>query len=180
MGDERYTQAQLDEAVDKARTESQAEAEKAKGELLNAQNQVAELEKAGGAKDAQIAELTTQVTTVTGERDALTTERDTLKGEVDPLKTSLGTALEKYRALAISANPDVPEELIKGANVDELAQAVESGRAMVAKVRDSISKQLATTQVPPGAPVRPGGTPDLANMTPMDKIKYGIANPPKS
>ena len=70
--------------------------------------------------------------------------------------------------------------MIRGASIDELSSSVEAGRAMVARVRESIGKQLSQTPVPPGSPARPSGTPDLDNMSPLDKIKYGMANPPKS
>lgn len=180
MADEKFTQAQVDEAVDKARADLQTQLDTAKGELLNAQGKITQLE-------TSLSEKGTQIQTVSAERDSLatevtslTTERDTLKAETDPLKTGLGTALAEYKKLAIQANPDVPEELIRGATIEDLSASVEAGRSLVAKVRESISKQLSTTQVPPGAPPRTPGPPDLDNMTPIDKIKYGIANPPKS
>jgi len=173
MPDNTFTQAQVDEAVDKARAPVQAELDKAKGELLDAQSKVKDIETA-------LATKTTEAETLTASIATLTTERDTLKAEVDPLKVSLGSALGKYRDLAVSANPNVPAELVKGASIEEMSQSVEAGIAMVAKIREAMSKQLAQTPVPPGAPPRTSGVPGLEEMSPIEKIKYGIAHPPKA
>lgn len=138
------------------------------------------------ARDEKIAELGTQLLTITElttERDQLkadlTTEREALKAaltnhtvDIESLKTNLTTAVAKYQGLLLASNPTIPAELIQGASIDELNSSVENARALVSKIREQVVKEAEATRVPPGAPPRTGV--EVEALSPTEKIKYGL------
>ena len=90
------------------------------------------------------------------------------------LQAQVDNDVSKYRDVLVKANPLIPEELIQGASTEELDASISKAHQVVEKVKSNIEE---STRIPAGAPVRSG--PDLSEMSPSDKIRYGLAHPPK-
>jgi len=146
-------------------------------EELN-QNQEPEGEERGG-EASRVAELESQVT----QKDEELTEAGCRITELEQaaiesneqLKTSrdsLAEALADYRALAVQANPGVPEELIGGDTVQAINEALSKAKAMVSQVRQEMEAEIQAVKIPAGAPQRT--PPDLSALSPREKIQYGI------
>jgi uncharacterized coiled-coil protein SlyX len=131
-----------------------------------------ESEAALAEKGSQISELEQAL----AERDE---QINTLKQSVAELETKLteladsrSQALASYRALVISSNPDLPEELIAGDNVEEIDQSLAGARALIDRVRQRLETEIAGARIPAGAPLR---TPaDLSVLSPQEKIQYAM------
>ncbi|MBI4235939.1 MAG: hypothetical protein HY688_01105 [Chloroflexi bacterium] len=88
------------------------------------------------------------------------------------LAQAQANAAARYRELVLSANPDVPPELVDGATVEQVQSALETARAVVQRVRDQLAAR-ALAQVSAGAAVRQG--PDVDGMSARDKIRYALS-----
>jgi chromosome segregation ATPase len=141
-------------------------------ELETARNQVKERDAAFKPLEDELAEVKAQLT----EKDeALTAANASLEEDNAKLAAAtegLGKAVESYKALVLEANPDIPEELITGDDIEGISTSLESAKDIVGKVRAS-----GGGGIPAGAPART--PPDLSGMSPMDKIRYGAEHPPK-
>ena len=92
--------------------------------------------------------------------------------ESEALRAQLSDTLERYRELLLARDPDVPVEMVQGGSVAELESSYESASGLVERVRRRASEQAAQERVPAGAPARRG--PDLASLTPQEKIARGL------
>ena len=95
--------------------------------------------------------------------------RAQVKNQEEQLQRSrndLKEAVDKYRQIILSHNPDIPGEMIQGETVAELDSSLERAKAIVERV-----KQHLEAQVPAGAPAR---TLDIESLSPIEKIKYGL------
>ena len=151
---------------------TEEEVQALQGELETARNQVKERDAAFKPLEGELAEVKAQLT----EKDeALTTANASLeKGntKLTALDEEMGKAIGSYKALILSSNPDIPEELITGDTIEGISTSLESAKGIVGKVRAS-----GAGGIPAGAPART--PPDLSGMSPMDKIRYGAEHPPK-
>ena len=97
--------------------------------------------------------------------------------ELAALKESLASAVAKYRTAVLATVPEVPEELVKGETVEEIAASLEAARGTVARIKQQLEIDAAANSVPAGAP---GRAPlDLEGLTGEAKIKVALSSQPK-
>lgn len=123
-------------------------------------------------RDERIDELTVLLER---SRDAMVTkqeEYDHAWAEMAALKQTKDEAVDACRDALRMAHPELPGDLIEGETVEELAASVQGARSLVEKVRTALSAEKTAARVPAGAPVSNG--PDLAGLSPRDKISAGI------
>ena len=92
--------------------------------------------------------------------------------EAADLRAQLSDALERYRALLLAHDPDVPTDLVQGGSVAELDASYERASALVEQLRLRAQEQAAQDRVPAGAPAR--RTADTAGLSPQQKIMLGL------
>jgi len=141
-----------------------------------------EVERLKGEKEAFSRELEAKEA-ATGELEETLATRD---AEVAGLKQTITEAEEKlahindllsravasYRELVVTANPEIPPELITGDSVESVDESLQSARALVEKVKQGIEEETSRTRVPAGAPQR--APVDLSALSPREKIEYAI------
>ncbi len=88
------------------------------------------------------------------------------------LEENLSLAVTSYRQTVISANPDIPEELIKGESLEAVEQSLASARKLVDKVKQGLEAEAMQNRFPGGAPARTA--PDLSALSAKEKIQYAI------
>lgn len=103
-------------------------------------------------------------------REAVITEINAAAGAA---KQSLTAALAAYKALVVRSNPVVFAELISGDSFEAINNSLESAKALISKVRQSVEAEIAAGKVPAGAPART--LPDLENLSSREKIQYAIS-----
>jgi uncharacterized coiled-coil protein SlyX len=143
----------------------------------NSKNQ--EKEPEGGELEARLAERSSRIS----ELEQALAERDdqinTLKQSIAEMETQLtelkdgqSQAIASYRALVLSANPDLPEELITGDSVEEIDKSLAGAKVLIDRVRQRLETEIAGAKIPAGAPLR---TPaDLSALSPQEKIQYAM------
>ena len=119
-------------------------------------------EVSGGADEpaGQVAGLTDQVNAALAERDAARALAD--------------AAVDRYR-VARAETLGVTPDFLPGATIEAVDAAAERARALVAGIETRVRDQLAAGYVPAGDSGRT--PPDLAALTPIDKIKAGLNQP---
>ena len=151
----------------------QNELETTKTELERTTNELESFRGSFAAKEATISQLEQAA----AEKD---TELTTLKASVaeseekfTSLNGSLETTINAYREVLLTANQNIPQELITGTTIDELNASVEKAATLVSQVRESIEAEIAAGRVPAGAPPR---TPqDLSALSAREKIEYAVS-----
>lgn len=118
------------------------------------------------------AELEETVTALQEKTAAL--ERSLAEREQQLADTArdLSLAVVSYTAQVISANPQIPPELITGQTVAAVDSSVQTARALVNKVREGLETEIKTARIPAGAPLRTSA--DLSALSPREKIRHGI------
>ena len=128
-------------------------------ELVAQKNQqVSRLEQAIADKDSQINNL----------KQSLAESDEQRKN----LSDSLAQAIDSYKALVISANPEVPAELISGDTIKAIDESLVKAKDLVSKVRQGLEAEAMQARFPSGAPVRT--PPDLSALSPKEKIQYAM------
>jgi hypothetical protein len=130
---------------------------------------------AGSEESAGAAGVTGMESKLAEKEAALseTTERlDRMTGAVADLEARLAKAAASYRTLIAGVHPEIPEDLISGQSIEEIDTSVEKAKSLVTRVKKGLEAAATRSRVPPGAP--PRTAPDLAGMSPREKIKYGI------
>lgn len=127
-------------------------------ELAFRDRQISKLEQAIADKDSQLTSL----------KQVLAESEEQGKRLTD----SLAQAITGYRSVAISANPEVPEELVSGDTIEAVDESLTRAKKLVSKVRQGLEAEAMQTRFPGGAPVRT--PPDLSALSPKDKIKYAV------
>lgn len=94
------------------------------------------------------------------------------EGKLAHINDLLSQAVASYRELVVTANPEIPPELITGDSVDSVDESLQSARALVEKVKQGIEEETSRTRVPAGAPQR--APVDLSVLSPREKIEYAI------
>jgi uncharacterized protein YhaN len=125
---------------------------------------------------AQLTEARTESAVLRQELEQVASARadaDTAREELDAAHDRMRAAAGRYRELVVSAEPELPAELIAGDDIEAVAASAEAARQMVARVRTHIESQVQNGRVPAGAPPRRGI--DLAALSPEQKIAYGLA-----
>jgi hypothetical protein len=93
--------------------------------------------------------------------------------EIAALRDTLEAAVSKYRAAVAATAPGVPEELLRGATVEETDASLETARRIVSQVREQIERESAAESVPAGAP--PRTPPDMSALSPAEKIFHALS-----
>ncbi len=126
--------------------------------LLEQAAQLVELRAALAAAERRIGDLASMLTETESVRDAHQTE--------------LSRAVERYRTAVLTGLPEVPPGLVSGATIEEVDASLERAKAMV----EHIARNLAgsTLPIPNGAP--PRRPPDLASLSPLEKIRLGLTS----
>ncbi len=91
---------------------------------------------------------------------------------IDQLNTSLAHAVDAYRQYALKARPEIPPDLVSGASIAEVDASIAEAEQIVARIKAGIAA-AAAAHVPNGSAARI--TPDLASLSPLEKIKLGLA-----
>lgn len=130
----------------------------AQADAQTARQQLADLEAAQTATIARAADLESALTQRTA--------------HADQLQAGHAEALAMLRD-AWAVQHSIPVQLLTGTNVAELTASLETGKAVVAQIAEQIRTQAAAI-VPNGNPGRTG--PDWSALTPIDKIRQGLAN----
>ena len=91
------------------------------------------------------------------------------------LRAQLSDVLDRYRALLLARDPDVPEDLVWGDTAADLEASYERAAALVDRLRRRAAEQSAQDRVPAGAPARRG--PDASALSPQQKIMLGLQQP---
>ncbi len=103
-------------------------------------------------------------------REAVITEINAAAGAA---KQSMVKAIAAYIALVVRSNPVVFAELISGDSFEAINNSLQSAKALISKVRQSVEAEIAARKVPAGAPART--VPDLENLSSREKIQYAIS-----
>ncbi len=110
------------------------------------------------------------------DREARTLQLEEAAGELrhklEQAHTAQREAVSRYRAALLAAAPELPAHLVQGETLEQLDAALAQARATVEHVRATIAQQE-PRPIPAGSPTRSG--PDLAAMSPTEKIRHGLA-----
>ncbi len=90
-------------------------------------------------------------------------------GDVKERETALSKTLTALRLSILQANPQIPEEMLTGGNVEELMVSLEKAGKLVARIK---AQPPVTQGSPAGAPARTG--PDTSAMSAREKIVQGL------
>lgn len=170
--------------TDEEITAIQAELEGAKKEVENLQAQLGERDAKMGELQAVIASQSEAITEKGTLIEAHGQELTTVKAQLEEATTlsegrgqALTEAVGKYRSSLIASNPEVPEEMIVGETIADIAASLETAKGLVTKVKAKVEEEAKAIPIPAGAPERSG--PDLSSMSPREKIEYAIAKETK-
>jgi chromosome segregation ATPase len=141
------------------------------GEELDG-SRAAELEARLEEKSSRLTELERALAERDDQINTLKQSLAELETQLTGLKDGQSQALSRYRALVVSSNPDLPEELITGDSVEEIDKSLARAQSLINKVRQRLETEIAGAKIPAGAPLR---TPvDLSALSPQEKIQYAI------
>ncbi|HEU4760379.1 MAG TPA: hypothetical protein VFT91_10425 [Dehalococcoidia bacterium] len=152
------TQAQL-EALQAQAADAEARAATLRGDLSDSRGEVE------GAR-AELAEAQ-------GARDAAQAEAASLQGQLAEARSELKEAAMKYREARLAAAPQVPADLVPGAEeLAEIDRQFEAAERVVEQLREKLEGQKQASRVPVGAPARRPA--DLSGLSAAEKIKLGL------
>ena len=143
-------------------TAAQEELAAARAELERLQETAADSEARAAHAESQLTQANEEIELARGESEAR--EQD--------LTAQLQSAADRYRDLALEQAPELPAELVSGATVAEVDEALQRARETVSKVRGHLESQAQAGKVPVGAP--PRSEPDLSGLSTEEKISYGL------
>ena len=136
------------------------------------EEELAELNEQLAAARADIERLQTEAADAQARAASASEETASLRAQLDEAAERGRYGAAKYRELALSSDPSLPEELIDGDSVEAVEASVEGARAMVGRIRSHLEARSQASRVPAGAP--PRSAPDFSAMTPQEKIRYGL------
>lgn len=135
-------------------------------------SQLAQKEAALVEKNSRISELEQALAKRDEQINSLKQSLAELEAKLSELEDSRSQAIASYRALVISSNPDLPEELIAGDSVGEIDKSLACAQALIDRVRQRLETEIAGERIPAGAPLR---VPlDLSALSPQEKIQQAI------
>lgn len=82
-------------------------------------------------------------------------------------------AVQRYRAVLLEREPQLPADLVTGESIGEVDAAVERARQTVAQVRQHLDQQAQSLRIPAGAPAR--GSADVSELSSAEKIRLGLS-----
>jgi multidrug resistance efflux pump len=117
--------------------------------------------------------LRAELAAATDAAAALDADLAAVRSQLDEQETGARRAAERFRELVLEADPLLPPALITGDTIEEIDAAVRRARDAASHVRERLQNRDRDARVPAGSPAR--GGPDVAGMTPEQKIRYGLA-----
>lgn len=148
------------------------QSEASRERVADLESLIAQKDQELASRDARISELEEAVANLESEIAALKQVVAESDGNLNELNESLNQAVASYRTLVIQSNPDVPEELVAGDNIEAIADSLASARELVTKIRKGMEAEISLARVPIGAPERTA--PDLSALSPREKIQYAV------
>ena len=140
---------------------------------LEAETQAkADLEASIAGKDTRIGELESELSEAKSESEAKQAALDAKQGELDQANQAITAAVAKYKEALVTANPNVPDDLISGDSIDEVFSSFQRSTAIVGKVKASLEAEAAASRVPAGAPANEG--PNHGALSAREKIAQGV------
>jgi len=143
--------------------------------------QVAELQAALAARDADfgklkeaLAEKSALADTREQELSTLRTAGSAAEERIASLEGSLSEAISKYKERLCSAHPELLENMITGETIREIDDSLGSALLLVDKLKTSIAEQAKEVTVPAGSPERDGTCDFIWAMSAKEKIAYAI------
>ena len=124
------------------------------------------------SRDAAIVRLEQALVGKESEVCALTQTVAEAERKLAEISEALAQAVASYKALVVTSNPGVLEELITGSTVEEVDASLKSARTLVERVKQEIEVEASRTKVPAGAPQR--APLDLSALSSREKIQYAI------
>ncbi len=138
-------------------------------ELAAARAELERLQETAADSEARAAHVESQLTQANEEIELARSEREAREQD---LTAQLQSAADRYRELALEQAPELPGELVSGATVAEVDEALQRARETVSKVRGHLESQAQAGKVPVGAP--PRSEPDLSGLSTEEKVAYGL------
>ncbi len=138
-------------------------------ELAAARAELERLQETAADSEARAAHVESQLTQANEEIELARSESEAREQD---LTAQLQSAADRYRELALEQTPELPAELVSGATVAEVDEALQRARETVSKVRGHLESQAQAGKVPVGAP--PRSEPDLSGLSTEEKISYGL------
>lgn len=138
-------------------------------ELTSARAELERLQETAADSEARAAHVESQLTQANEEIELARSESEAREQD---LTAQLQSAADRYRGLALEQAPELPAELVSGATVAEVDEALQRARETVSKVRGHLESQAQAGKVPVGAP--PRSEPDLSGLSTEEKISYGL------
>ncbi len=138
-------------------------------ELAAARAELERLQETAADSEARAAHVESQLTQANEEIELARSESETREQD---LTAQLQSAADRYRGLALEQALELPAELVSGATVAEVDEALQRARETVSKVRGHLESQAQAGKVPVGAP--PRSEPDLSGLSTEEKISYGL------
>ena len=135
-------------------------------------SRAAELEERLVEKDSRLSELEQALAERDDQINALKQSLAELEAQMNGLKDGQSQAIASYRALVVSSNPDLPEELITGDSVEEIDESLAGARALIDRVKQRLETEIAGAKIPAGSPLRTAA--DLSALSPQEKIQYAM------
>jgi hypothetical protein len=136
------------------------------------QNRLADAEALAAGRDAELSRDRQRLAEREAEDSAYTSEAESLRTAAATAEERERLAAGRYRELLLAREPDLPEDMVEGATVEEIDAAAERARQTVSQVRRRFEAQAQATRVPAGAPAR--GTTDTSGLSASEKIRLGL------
>jgi len=148
-------------------------------ELKQLKEQASQLQELVAEKDSQLTAIGKRIDelnqTISGKDEEIKTLKESVtRAEADTrrLNSELKNVVASYKALVISTNPGIPEELLSGDSVEAINESLEKAKKLVDRVAQGLKAEASASRIPFGAPVRTA--PDFSGLSSREKIKYAI------
>lgn len=124
-----------------------------------------------------LAELKALTDAETETSTAVEAALEATRRELEEQRRLALAAVARYRDAALTAEPDLPADLISGETLEEVDASLAAARRTVAQIRQRLAEEAETAEsfargFPAGAPARLG--PSTEGMSAAEKIARGL------
>lgn len=119
----------------------------------------------------EVARLSSALEEARREAGAAQATGDELRGLLDASARQARDAAARYREALLRAEPSLLPDMLAGDTVDEIDAALDFARGIAGRI-EAEARRLAAGATPAGSPER--GAPDLAGLSPEQKIRIGL------
>jgi chromosome segregation ATPase len=127
--------------------------------------------------DATIDELQERLDEANAQIETLQTgaaDAAALSATLEETRDRLRAAAVRYRDARLSANPDIPADMVTAADdIDEIDRQVEAAERVVGQLKERLQTEASSGRAPAGSPARRSG-PDLSGLSASEKIRLGL------